>query len=123
MTMRRRSLLTLAILGLAGCGGGGNGITIVSGTVRAQGADPTGPGVPGVTVVLQSISPQHVFANPILLSFSTTTDANGHFSFRTQPANYRLRALLDGYVFDPAELNFVLGTVDLDGQDFMAKRF
>jgi carboxypeptidase family protein len=120
MTMRRRSLLTLAILGLAGCGGGGNGINVISGTVRAQGLD--GPGVAGVTVVLQNVSPKNVFANPILLSFSTTTDHDGHFSFRTQPGTYRLRALLDGYVFSPPELNFTLDPVDLDGQDFMATK-
>jgi hypothetical protein len=117
--MRRRLLLTLAVLGLAGCGGG-NGITIVSGTVRASS---DGRGVPGVTVVLQNISPKNVFANPILLSFSSTTDQDGHFSFRTQPGNYRLRALLDGYVFSPPELSFVLDPVDLDGQDFLAEQF
>lgn len=118
--MRRRSLLTFAVLGLAACGGG-NGITIVSGTVRSNAVG--GPGVPGVTVVLQNISPKNVFANPILLSFSTTTDENGRFSFRTQPGKYRLRALLDGYAFSPVELNFILDPVDLDGQDFVAESF
>ncbi|HEY2029040.1 MAG TPA: carboxypeptidase-like regulatory domain-containing protein [Myxococcales bacterium] len=119
--MRRRFLLTLAALALAGCGGGGNGINVISGTVRAQGLD--GPGVAGVTVVLQNISPKDVIANPILLSFNTTTDENGHFTFRTQPGHYRLRALLDGYVFSPLELDFVLDPVDLDGQDFVAVKF
>lgn len=119
--MRRRLLLTLAALALAACGGGGNGINTVSGTVRADRSD--GPGIPGVTVVMQNISPKFVFANPILLSYSATTDANGHFTFRVQPANYRLHALLDGYAFSPAELDFVLGPVDIDGQDFVAAKF
>jgi len=106
MSVARAALCVAALLfGSIGCGGGGGSSPPthqLSGTV-------TGVVEEGVTVKLSGSASQ-----------TTTTDADGAYSFAVPDGSYTVTASLDGYVFAPSSRSATVSGADVSGDDFLA---
>jgi inhibitor of cysteine peptidase len=82
---------------------------LISGTVTSAG----GGAMQGVTVSLSGLN-----------TASTTTDANGYYSFQvTENGNYAVAASKAGYSFTPSSLSVTLDSADVPGRDFTADTY
>jgi hypothetical protein len=109
-------LVCLAFVIAAGCGGG-TGTYRVSGTVTTSTVDGGTVGVPGVIVTLRTKVASTV-VHPVIITESSTTDAQGRYSIASQNGSYTLAPLLDGWAFGPDATGVDVGGRNIDQQDF-----
>ena len=113
--MNKLLLVVLAVfMLLAGCSSGDSGSTpssfSVAGKVASKSLDGTDVGWPDVTVTLDGD-----------LNLTTTTDANGNYSFTVPEGEYRVSPTQRGITFDPPSSAWAITDANLGSVDFSVK--
>lgn len=114
-------LFALALGCTVACGGGNDGLYLVSGTVTTTDAQGHKVPLPGVTVGLkEQFADPTATVQPLAVNTNSVTDAQGHYGVKTLPGNFALDAALEGYTFTPARAFVTVVGQDVGNLDFEA---
>lgn len=110
----------IALAFAVSCGGGGEGLYLVSGTVTTTNAQGVKVPLAGVTVGMKLTLDRSGPTAPLAVINSSVTDDQGHYGVRGSPGTYTLDAALQGYTFTPSSTFVTVVGHDVENQDFVA---